>query len=665
MTLPRLPLAAAFALAWTTSHAIERLPIEHFIREPEVAAMKLSPDGKHVAYLGNLDGRAKLNVLRLDDLKLYRVDPGEAGLMGGARKRVGSVHWVGDRRVIVTTMVWDWVYGVLAMDIDGTQCRPISGGEDETVWLEPGRRNFAREVLHRFENKKHDVLLLDWHEEDELAAHDRPDVLRICTDTGIGGIEVKNPGNVIRWAVDANGVVRLGVLDDGPWGAIYRETAKAAWRNILPVDDAAEELRPCGFDPASNRIFVAALTKENRWALFLLDPTTGQKGEALVAHPEYDILPRKWVPTMDGMAMCAPIFSRTKDALLGVRYVTDAPRVKWFDRQFEVLQSAIDKRLPDTVNVFVDSSRDGARMLWLGFSDRDPGTYYLFDEKQKRLDAIAPRMSWIKPAQMAPMFAIKYEARDGLLVHGFLTVPVGYQPKGLPLVVMPHGGPWVRDCWGFDPEVQLLANRGYAVLQMNYRGSPGYGEELLRTARRQIGRKVQDDIEDATRWAIRAGVADPARIAIYGSSYGGFSALYGLAHSAGLYRCGISFAGVTDWPAIFADRKGDPDSRSAYEYWQREIGDPAGDNDFLRSISPVNFAEQITAPVLLIQGREDEVVPLAQAKLMVQALEKVGRKPQTLYLARQGHGLTKDGTRLQAMTRIVAFLEEHLGSGVK
>jgi dipeptidyl aminopeptidase/acylaminoacyl peptidase len=242
---------------------------------------------------------------------------------------------------------------------------------------------------------------------------------------------------------------------------------------------------------------------------------------------------------------------------------------------------------------------------------------------------------------------------------------VGHQPQGLPLVIMPHGGPWVRDVWGYNPMVQLLANRGYAVLQMNYRGSTGYGDELYQQARREIGGKIQDDIEDATRWAIAAGVADPKRVAIMGGSYGGYSALFGLGRNPELYRCGISIAGVTDWPAIYEDSDV-AESKSATRYWREQIGDPAKDKDLarLRAVSPVYFADKITAPVLIIQGKDDPRVPQDQAKRMIAALEKEGRKPESLFLGGIGHSHGQPKDRVKIYNQVVAFLERNLGPGV-
>ena len=643
--------------------AVERLPIEDFAREPSTNRAELSPDGKRLAFLRNYGNRPMLHVAEIDDNKLSRLDVGEAELANDARKEVSDFTWISDQRLAVTTSVWDMFYGVMATNWNGGQTVPISGYEDNQITLN-ATKLFAREVIHSFEDADKTILMLDRHEGGP-GSPNRPDILRVNTLNGHFHVEVKNPGEVSRWGLDFDGVARLGILSHGEQsGVIYRENADAPWRTILPLHNRAGGMRPLGFDRASGKVLVAALTPEKRWTVFPLDPVTGALGEPLLSDPEYDIVPER-LGAVAGVGLVRLIFSRTKQSLAGIRYFQEAPHVKWFDKEYAGYQMAIDRAMPDTVNMLAGSSRDEKRLLWLSFSDQNPGTYMLMDVATHKVKLLGGRMNWIKPEQMAPMLLVKYQARDGLLIHGYLTVPVGHQPKGLPLVVMPHGGPWVRDVWGFEPLVQLLANRGYAVLQMNYRGSPGYGEELFRKARRQIGREIQGDIEDATRWAIAAGVADPKHIAIMGGSYGGYSTLFALGKNPELYRCGISFAGVTDWPAIFDSRRGDPDYKQANMHWRREIGDPDRDREMLESISPVNFADKIVAPVLIVQGKDDRIVPQDQARRMIAALDKTGRKPESLLLSNLGHNYGNEKQRTEIFKAVDKFLETNLGPGVK
>jgi dipeptidyl aminopeptidase/acylaminoacyl peptidase len=665
MRLLQLVILGVSVMACVCAAPIERLPIEDFARNPEMARARLSPQGKYLAYLQAAGGRTKLVVLTLASRKALRIDAGETQLTYASQKNVENATWVGNERLVLSTTVRNNFYGLLAIDADGKNSVVIGGYEDvQAMGNKNAPRLFARQIIHRSFDKQQNFLVLD-HREDGVGNRDWPDVVNVRASDGLYGVVVKNPGEVEWWGLDGKGVVRLGVMVRGDLtGAIYRADGKEPWRTILPLEKREGGMQPIGFDAANERVFVAALTPDKRWTIFPLDPSTGQMGEALLSHPEYDILPPGFTPRIDGVALATPVFNPAGDVLLGVRYVTEAPRVKWFDRQFALYQMVVDRAMPDTVNVLVDMTSDGKKLLWLGYSDQHPGAYILLDTEKKKVESLGLRMSWIKPPQMAQMLGIKYESRDGLLIHGFLTVPPGYPPKGLPLVVMPHGGPWVRDVWGFDPEVQLLANRGYAVLQMDYRGSPGYGAELFWRARREIGRKIQDDIEDGTRWAIAAGVADPKRIAIFGWSYGGFSALHALGHTPELYRCGVSAAGVTDWPAIFNARQSDPDYREANRYWKREIGDPHTDGEFLREISPVNYADKIKAPVLIVQGKDDTIVPPGQARSMIRALENAGAQPESLFLAGEGHGVLEERVRVQFFTRLVQFLEQHLGPGV-
>lgn len=662
MKLPRCLLPGLVAVSLPVLSAIERLPVEDFAREPHTSRARLSSDGKNLAFLRDFNGRTMIHVADLQNNALTRLDPGDALLVNDVPKEVGSYTWISDRRLMLVTTVLDATYGVVAVNLDGNGARPISGYEDNKITLN-GTKLFASEVIHAFNDRNHTVLMLDRHE-GGAGNPNRPDIIKVNTLTGVATTVLKNPGEVSRFGLDHQGVARFGVLSRGDQsGAIYRAGEKEPWQTVLPLKKRDGQMHPLGFDATNSRIFVSDLTSDRRWAVFNLDPVTGERSEPLFSDPKYDVIPERYSPAIDGVALAGPIFSEQKQTLAGIRYYTESPRVKWIDPDFIKFQAAADKRFPNTVNLLVDQSRDGRRLLWLVFSDQDPGSYHLLDLDQRSFRLMGVLRPWIDPAKMASTLAVKYAARDGLEINGYLTVPVGHQPKGLPLVVMPHGGPWVRDVWGYDPLVQLLANRGYAVLQMNYRGSTGYGDKLYQEARREIGGKIQDDIEDATRWAIAAGVADPQRIAIMGASYGGYSTLFGLGRSPGLYRCGIALMAVSDWSAFLEDSD-IAEYRLSSRYWREQLGDPEKDKEKLRAASPVNFAGGITAPLLIIHGKEDQRVPQDQAKRMISALEKVGRKPESLFLAGVGHSYGRQKDRVQIYNAVVAFLEKNLGPGV-
>lgn len=665
-------LLALFLGAGAGLRAVPRLPLEDFVRQSDYSDMRISGDGTHVAFLHEYDGRSTLYVCDLATMGAQRFDLGMTQAFGTVvPKEVTGYQWIGDRRLLMTTTVWDAWFGTKAVNQDGTDWEAISGYETLPlsssgilVNVNVSSVLWARRVIYSFDDAHQDILMLDQHD-----SHGKdilfPDVLKVDTLNGFVRVEVKNPGNVVGWGVDHSGRVRIGLVSRGGlhFGLIYRGNDRSPWRKLdMPGDLRSPEV--LGFDQSNEKLYVAALTPEKRMGLY--EVTLGRKPAAhlLLSDPEYDMIPGAYTPEIDGVPMARMVFSGRTKRLLGVWYLRDAPRVRWFDPRFQAYQRAIDRALPNTINLYVNKSKDGRRILFLAFSDRDPGTYYLLDAGKHTIRRIAACNPQIHPAQMAQMLDIHYASRDGLRIHGYLTLPVGYPPKHLPLIVMPHGGPWIRDAWGYDPLVQFLANRGYAVLQMNYRGSPGYGRDFYRKGRREVGLAIQDDIEDGTKWAIAAGVADPKRVAILGASYGGYSALFALGRSPGVYRCGISLAGVTDWYNIYKNLK-DPEYEFSRRFWHREIGNPRTDAAFLKSISPVHFAASITAPVLIIQGREDRTVPPKQAREMIDALERAGHKPESMFLSGTSHAIfASQAVRRKIFAAIEKFLVKNLGPGV-
>jgi dipeptidyl aminopeptidase/acylaminoacyl peptidase len=626
--------------------AAETIPVEDFARPALVSQAKLSPDGQYAAFLREYEGRTMLFLTDLKQRTLSRVEPADVkGTL--VSKEIREFHWVSERRLVFTTVIWDhFITGVSAVDRDGRQWKTISGADANTPNED---RLFAKTIIHVFDDQDQSILMLDQHEASgEQILY--PTVVKVSTLTGHYATVAKNPGNVVNWGADQAGCVRVGITREGlKFGTIYREREDAPWRSFPPLDAGRGRIRPLGFGGSNQTLYVAALSPRKRWAVYPYDPTNGTLGDPIIDDPEYDIN----VPLVDS------VLTKRTTGVAGVYYVAEKPQVRWFDPGDAARQRAIDRAFPTTFNLITNRSRDDNRLLLLAYSDRDPGTYFLFDRVDNSMTLVGTRMGWIKPDRMAPMEPIQYPARDGLLIHGYVTYPLGAPRQNLPLVVMPHGGPSVRDVWGFDPLVQMLASRGYAVLQMNYRGSTGYGEEFHDKGRREVGRAIQDDIEDGTRWAIARDLADPKRIAIVGASYGGYATLFALGHNPDLYRCGVSISGVTDW-VKFYENLADPEYKFARQYWTEQIGDPNTDESFLRSISPVNFADKITAPVLIIQGKEDQIVPPNQARAMLAALERAGRSPQSLFLDDEGHGIRSSAARIEEFKRIEAFLAKNL-----
>lgn len=299
-------------------------------------------------------------------------------------------------------------------------------------------------------------------------------------------------------------------------------------------------------------------------------------------------------------------------------------------------------------------------MVWAG-SDRQPGKYYFYDATNDKLEHVATLRPWINEEHMAEMKPITYKSRDGLTIHGYLTLPKGREAKNLPVVINPHGGPWARDEWGFNPEVQLLANRGYAVLQMNFRGSTGYGREFWMKSFKQWGKTMQDDITDGVEWLKKEGIADPDRIAIYGASYGGYATLAGITFTPELYACAVDYVGVSNMftfmntvPAYW-----EPFKKMMYEM----VGDPKADSLLLREASPVFFVDRIQCPLFIAQGATDPRVNKAESDQVVEALKARGIEVQYMVKDNEGHGFHNEENRFEFYAAMDKFLEQHIGSG--
>jgi dipeptidyl aminopeptidase/acylaminoacyl peptidase len=478
------------------------------------------------------------------------------------------------------------------------------------------------------------------------------------TRTGNYRSILQNPGKVVGWGADKDGVVKVGVeYEKGYSTAIYRENAEAPWHKLDGLVHIKRTMEICGLSADGKTLYITTPTPTGTWGVYEYDLQKQKLGEMLVGHDSFDLL-RNDI-SADGHPIERMVFAPITHELLGIQYVTDVPKVVWFDPALASVQEALDQGLPHRVNSIVDMSDDRKKLIVLSWSAKDPGTYYIFDMDKKQLKQLFATEPWIKPDQMADVFPISYKSRDGLIIHGYLTVPKGQEPKNLPLVVFPHGGPFGRDSWGYHKDPQFLASRGYAVLQMNYRGSPGFGEDFFVKGQRHIGRELQDDITDGTRWAIAQGIADPKRIAIMGWSFGGYSALMGVIREPELYRCAIDLAGVTDWVAILNYQKsvteGFGDDTNA-----EMIGDPVKDAADLADISPVNHVDKIRVPLLMVYSKDDQTVPYEQARLMRSALDNAHKSYELVTKVNEGHGFYTYDHRLELYQKVDQFLSANM-----
>jgi dipeptidyl aminopeptidase/acylaminoacyl peptidase len=459
----------------------------------------------------------------------------------------------------------------------------------------------------------------------------------------------ENPGNIQFWMTDHDGKLRVaGAIEDGVNTALmYRETEDDEFKVVLKTN-FKDELNPQFFTFDNEKLYAVSNLERDKKAPVIFNPETGEIEEVLYENDQYDV---------EGLS-----YSRKRKVLTSASYTSWKRQQYFFDEQTRQLFERLEKELGEYEIVITDTDKEEKRFIVRTYSDRSRGAYYFYDSETDELKKVADVSPWIDETNMAKMFPVKYLSRDSLTIHGYLTLPKGYTmetAKNLPVVVNPHGGPWARDNWGFNPEVQFLANRGYAVLQMNFRGSTGYGKEFWEASFKQWGQSMQDDITDGVNWLIEKGIADPERIAIYGGSYGGYATLAGLTFTPDLYAAGVDYVGVSNLFTLLETIP--PYWEPMLDMFYEMMGHPKEDSLLLRQISPVFHADKIKAPLFIAQGANDPRVNKAESDQMVEALKQRGIEVQYMVKDNEGHGFRNEENRFDFYAAMEKFLEEHIG----
>lgn len=598
------------------------LPIADFAKTFAISEVAISPDGRTLAYQAGLDKEWMLFLRDWDTGKTRSIGPG-----AGPSDPV----WINGERVL---------YGNGAsVDRDGKNSTPNG----------PAPRNV---IFHRFSGDQHEDVLAIGSDRPVMGRYQPIFVIshfhvaQHHTRQGSLTRVIENPGGVTGWLVDGSGIVKIGVEDDGVRRRVlHRTAANEPWRVPTGLDFAQDKVRAHWLNGDGKTLYVTLPSETGRWALHSYDLEKQQVGELLLSHDLFDIVPR-------------PVLGPATQELLGVHWVGEKPRTFWFHSGLAEIQRALDQALPGMVNTITSLSDDLQRMVVRSASARDPGTFYQFDGAKKALKPLFPVRPWVKPAQSAEVFPASFKSRDALTINGYLTIPAGREAKLLPLVVRANPDAWRRATWGYDADVQFLANRGYAVLEINARGSQGYGQDFYEKGKRRIGREVQQDITDGVRWAIERGIADPARVAIMGEHFGGYSALCGIVQNPGLYRCAISIDGVVDWPAQLAYLE--KIDAAQFPHHKDRFGDSQTAATELAEISPINHVADIGAPLLLIHGHSNFVSREA-ARAFVSALAKAKKPHEVLDKFDEIDGVHMPKPRAEMLAKIEKFLAQNMG----
>ena len=630
-----------------------RVPLEAFAARPAMASPRISPNGAHVAVISR-QGEA-------EKVLIYDVASPQSTLVGYDIPKdveVDWIDWANDSRLLIgfSKPTTERFRGVT---YDTSQSRVIAlnrDGSNYKVLFQTARKlrqNFDLSgILSRLPNEPESVL---------MAADDgdgRYSVYRVNVVDGKVQIVLRGNVNTRQWLADTKGVPRIR------WDFRPRRDLVEIWArkgDSEDFDKIAEygtrefpEMQIVGFTSDDNVAIAVTRNGGDRFGFFEYNIATRAVGKPLYQHPSVDV----------GEPVGGPIYDPQTGELAGVFYVDDVVRTRYFDATIGAIQSSLDATFSDAGVVRPTSwSRDRKSFIVSTSGPKDPGSHYFYDPAKNHASLIGRAAPNIPAGELGEMLVINYKSRDGTKLPGYLTLPPGKGDKKLPLVVMPHGGPEVRDFVSYDAWAQVLANRGYAVFQPNFRGSGGYGRAFAEAGHRQWGRRMQDDVTDGVKALIADGTADANRVCIVGASYGGYAALAGGAFTPDLYKCVIAIAGVSDIPAMLDEEATRFGVESAvYSYWVKRLGDPKVDLAQMQSVSPALQAASFRVPVLLVHGEDDSVVPIDQSNRMEKALTAAGKTVKYVKVEDEGHNFSKPRSRLILFREMETFLGAHIGN---
>ncbi len=601
------------------------IPLRDFFRNPEASSYQISPDGKFLAFRKPWESRMNIHVCEIGEPLDSAVR-----VTGATERDIAGYFWANnDRIAYIQDSGGDENFRLYAVDADGSDQKDLTPFEDVRV-----------NIIDDLEDKPEEMIIGMNKRNKEIY-----DAYRLNIVTGDLEMIVENPGNLSDYLTDHDGKLRIATATDGVETSIlYRATEEDEFATVLTTN-FKESLTPLFFTYDNTKVYASSNLGRDKSAIVVWDPASAKEEEVIYEHPEVDV--------------SSLLRSDKRKVITGVAYMTDKRGYAFFDDERREMQEFLEARLPDQEVSLVDFSKDESTYLVRAYTDRSLGSYYFYKPAEEKLEKIADIGPWLDADQLAEMKPIHYQSRDGLTIHGYLTFPVGVEAKNLPVVINPHGGPWARDHWGFNPETQFLANRGYAVLAMNFRGSTGYGREFWEKSFKEWGKSMQDDITDGVKWLIEQGIADPEKVAIYGASYGGYATLAGLVYTPELYACGVDYVGVSN---LLTFMEGIPPYWEQYREMMHEmVGNPETETEMMKAASPVFHVDRIQAPLFIAQGANDPRVVKSESDQMVEALRKRGIEVPYMVKDNEGHGFRNEENRFDFYRAMEQFLAKHLG----
>ncbi len=602
---------------------VRTIPLEDFFKNPEKTSYQISPDGIYFSFLAPYESRMNIFIQKIGSNNATRITSEK-------QRDIAGYFWANKNRILyLKDTGGDENFKLFGVDKDGKNAKALTDFEGVKTNIIDALKDIPDEIIIGL--NKRDKMVFDPY--------------RLNIKSGKMEMLAENPGNIQGWMTDHKGKLRIAyaIVDGVNTSILYRDTEDEEFETVITTS-FKDELSPRFFTFDNKNVIATSNLGRDKSVIVEYDITNGKELKVLYENDDYDV--------------SGVYYSRKRKVLTAASYTSWKRERHFFDKKTEDLFKRLEKDLGEYEISISGVDDDEEVFIVRTYSDRSLGAYYYYDSKSDKLEKIADVSPWLKEEELAPMKPVKYFARDGLTIHAYLTLPKDVEPINLPVVINVHGGPWVRDSWGINPEVQFLANRGYAVLQINYRGSTGYGKEFWQSSFKQWGLSMQNDITDGVYWLINEGIADKDRVAIYGGSYGGYATLSGLTQTPTLYACGVDYVGVSN---LFTFMKTIP------PYWKpmldmmyEMVGNPEKDSVQLAATSPALNAHKIMAPLFIAQGANDPRVNKNESDQMVEALKKRGVDVEYLVKDNEGHGFRNEENRFDFYRAMEIFLEKHL-----
>ncbi len=607
--------------------------VEDFFRKPEKSRYQLSPDGTHFSYMGPYERRQNIFIQKIGEEKAVRIT-------NETDRDISGYFWANDNRLVyIKDSGGDENFLLYAVDKNGANAKDLTPFKGVRINVIDQLKDIDEEIIIGM-NKRNPQLFEPYRLNIETG-----ETTRLADNT--------NPLEPMDgWLFDHAGKLRAASKIVGGTNStlMYRATETEDFKDVITTDFRVV-IQPLFFDfDNGNIVYVFSNLDRDKTVITKFDMESGKEvGEPIFSHPEVDV---------ENL-----FYSKKRKVLTAVFYNTSKNHYHFLDDQRKALQERLEKELGDYEVVPTGSNKAEDKYMIRTYSDRSLGAYYFYDTNTDKLKKICDVSPWIDEEDMAHMKPISYKSRDGLTINGYLTLPKGTNQKNLPVVINPHGGPWARDSWGFNPEIQLLASRGYAILKMNFRGSTGFGRDFWEKSFGQWGKTMQDDITDGVQWLLDQNIADPKRVAIYGGSYGGYATLAGLTFTPNLYACGIDYVGVSN---LFTFMKTIPPYWEPYlKMMYTMVGNPDVDKEAMAAASPALHVDKIKAPLFVIQGANDPRVNIDESDQIVESLRS--RNIDVPYMVKydEGHGFHNEENQFEVYKAMIGFLSKHLKPDLK